>query len=39
MLGQPAELEGRKAVALPLRFTDGTVYLGPLKVGQTAPLF
>lgn len=39
MLGQPAELEGRKAVMLPLRFVDGTVFLGPLMVGQMQPLF
>jgi len=39
MLGQPAELEGRQAVTLPLRFTDGVVFLGPLKVGEVAPLF
>jgi hypothetical protein len=39
MLGQPAELEGRQAVTLPLRFTDGMVFLGPLRVGQMAPLF
>jgi hypothetical protein len=39
MLGQPAELEGRQAVMLPLRFTDGAVFLGPLRVGQVAPLF
>ncbi|MBZ0141572.1 MAG: DUF2125 domain-containing protein [Pseudorhodoplanes sp.] len=39
MLGQPAELDGRKAVTLPLRFQDGAVYLGPIRVGQTAPLF
>jgi hypothetical protein len=39
MLGQPAELEGRKAVTLPLRFADGVVFLGPLRVGEVAPLF
>ncbi len=39
LLGQPSTLEGRKAIALPLRFVEGTVYLGPLKVGQTPPLF
>jgi hypothetical protein len=39
MLGQPAELEGRKAVTLPLRFADGVVFLGPLRVGEMAPLF
>jgi hypothetical protein len=39
MLGKPAELEGRKAVALPLRFKDGAVYLGPVPIGQAPPLF
>jgi hypothetical protein len=39
MLGKPAELEGRQAVTLPLRFSDGAVFLGPLKVGEVAPLF
>jgi hypothetical protein len=38
-LGKEAVLEGKKARAFPLRFVDGTVYLGPLKVGQTPPLF
>ncbi len=39
MLGQPAELEGRRAVTLPLRFADGAVFLGPLRVGEMRPLF
>jgi hypothetical protein len=39
MLGQPTQLEGRQAVALPLRFADGAVFLGPLKVADVAPLF
>ncbi len=39
MLGQPAELEGRAAVTLPLRFADGQVFLGPVKIGGMAPLF
>ncbi|ANW04496.1 DUF2125 domain-containing protein [Bradyrhizobium icense] len=38
-LGKEAELEGRKARAFPLRFVDGAVFLGPLKVGQVPPLF
>jgi len=38
-LGTEAMLEGRKARAFPLRFVDGSVYLGPLKVGQVSPLF
>ena len=38
-LGKEATLEGRKARAFPLRFVDGAVFLGPLKVAQTSPLF
>ena len=38
-LGKDAVLEGRKARAFPLRFVDGTVFLGPLKVAQVPPLF
>src|SRR5437764_4596124 len=29
-LGEPAELEGRRAVTMPLKFADGAVSLGPL---------
>jgi hypothetical protein len=39
IMGQPTELEGQRAVALPLRFNDGAVSLGPVPLGQTAPLF
>ncbi len=39
MLGRPAELEGRKAVTLPLRLKDGTAYLGPVPLGPTPALF
>ncbi|MBR1193937.1 DUF2125 domain-containing protein [Bradyrhizobium sp. AUGA SZCCT0240] len=38
-LGTAAELEGKKARSFPLRFVDGAVFLGPLKVGQIPPLF
>lgn len=38
-LGTAATLEGRPARSFPLRFADGSVYLGPLKVGQVPPLF
>jgi hypothetical protein len=38
-LGKEAELEGKKARAFPLRFVDGAVFFGPLKVGQVPPLF
>ena len=39
IMGQPTELEGQRAVALPLRFNDGVVSLGPIKLGQVDPLF
>lgn len=38
-LGEPTELEGRKAVKLPLQFVEGEMRLGPLKLGRIAPLF
>jgi len=38
-LGKEAELEGKKARAFPLRFVDGAVLLGPIKVAQIPPLF
>jgi hypothetical protein len=38
-LGKEAVLEGRKARAFPLRFVDGAVFLGSIKVGQTPPLY
>ncbi len=38
-LGKETELEGRKARAFPMRFVDGAVFLGPLKVGQVPRLF
>ncbi len=39
MLGTPASLEGRHAVTLPLRFKQGTAYLGPIPLGSTPALF
>jgi hypothetical protein len=38
-LGSEAVLEGKKARTFPLRFVDGAVFLGPLKVAQVPPLF
>ena len=38
-LGKEATLEGKPARTFALRFVDGDVYLGPLKVGQVPPLF
>ena len=37
--GEQTELEGKRAVRLPLRFNDGAVSLGPIPLGQIAPLF
>jgi hypothetical protein len=39
LMGQPAQLEGKQAVSLPLRFDDGVVSLGPLKIGVVPPLY
>lgn len=39
LLAGGAELEGRRAVALPLRFKDGALFLGPLPIGQVPPLY
>jgi hypothetical protein len=38
-LGTEAVLEGKKARAFPLRFVDGAVFLGSLKVAQIPPLY
>lgn len=38
-LGEPATLEGKRALSLPLRFVDGVVFIGPLQVAQTPALF
>jgi hypothetical protein len=38
-LGTEAVLEGKKARTFPLRFADGAVFLGPLKVADVPPLF
>lgn len=39
LLGGNARVEGRSAIALPLRVNDGAVFLGPLKIGEIPPLF
>ncbi len=38
-MGQPTTVENQAAVVLPLRFTDGGIYLGMLRVGEVPPLF
>ena len=39
LLGEQTKLEGRPAVSMPLRFTDGAAYLGPLPLGRSPSLF
>jgi hypothetical protein len=39
LLGEQVELEGRRATKMPLKFKDGVATLGPVKLGQTPPLF
>jgi hypothetical protein len=39
MIGQKTTLEGRPAQAFPLRFAEGAVYLGRIRIAQTQPLF
>jgi hypothetical protein len=39
MLGEQTTLEGKRAVTLPLRFSDGAVFLGPIPMGNTPALF
>jgi len=38
-LGTPAELEGKRAVTLTVRFSDGRASLGPIPLGEVPPLF
>jgi hypothetical protein len=39
LLGEQTQLEGRRAVVLPLRVGNGEMFLGALSVGQIKPLF
>ena len=39
LIGEQTTLEGRRALTLPLRFTDGTMFLGPIQIGKTPALF
>jgi hypothetical protein len=38
-MGQSTEIDGKPATALPLRFADGAVYLGMIRIGEVPPLF
>jgi hypothetical protein len=39
VIGKRTTLEGKPALTLPLRFTDGRIMLGPIPVGRAPPLF
>jgi len=39
LLGERTQLEGRPAIAVPLRLSDGAAFLGPVPLGQTPPLY
>jgi hypothetical protein len=39
LLGQPAEIEGRRGVAIPVRFSDGSASFGPIPLGQVPAAF
>ena len=39
IIGKRTTLEDKPAIAVPLRFVDGQVMLGPIPVGRTPPLF
>jgi hypothetical protein len=38
-MGQPTEIDNKPAIVLPLRFSDGAVYLGIVPLGEVPPLF
>jgi hypothetical protein len=39
LLGERTQLEGRPAVAVPLRFSDGAAFLGPVPLGRTPAIY
>ena len=38
-MGQQTQIDSKPAVALPLRFADGAVYLGMIRIGEVPALF
>lgn len=38
-MGQPTEVDKKPAIMLPLRFSDGAIYFGMLRIGEAPPLF
>jgi hypothetical protein len=39
LLGPPVEIEGKRGVTVPLRFTDGAASFGPIPLGQVPAAF
>ena len=39
LLGEHTMLEGQRALTLPLRLSDGTIFLGPIAIGTAPALF
>jgi len=38
-MGEPTTVDNRPATLLPLRFVNGAVYLGMLRIGEVPALF
>ena len=38
-MGEPSSIDNQPAIILPLRFSDGSIYLGMLRVGEAPALF
>jgi len=38
-MGEPSSIDNQPAIILPLRFSDGSIYLGMLRVGEAPTLF
>jgi hypothetical protein len=38
-MGEPTTIDGQRAILLPLRFVNGAVYLGMLRIGEAPALF
>ena len=38
-MGEPTTIDGRRAILLPLRFVNGAVYLGMLRIGEAPAVF
>ena len=39
LLGKPVEVEGKRGVSVPVRFSDGNTTFGPIPVGQVPAVF